>query len=383
MAVETRHRAYRYRCYPTTSQAENLIRTFGCVRLVYNKALDARTKAWYRRKERVSYAETSALLTKWKRRSDLAFLNEVSSVPMQQALRHLQKGFAHFFEGRTGYPRFKKKRVLSGAAEYTKSAFTFRSGELRLAKQDAPLRIKWSRPLPAAADPSAVTVSRDGAGRWFVSLLVEEDIAALPQRSEEVGIDAGITSLFTLSTGEHVTNPRHERRGRLRIKQRQRDLSRKQQGSANYRKAQVRLARAHARVSDRRHDFLHKLTTRLVRENQTIVVEDLSVRGMLSNHTLARAISDASWSTFRRMLAYKADWYGRDLVVVDRYLPSSKTCSECGTMRQAIPLNVRTFRCPSKRCGHSEDRDVNAAKNILAAGLAVAACGDGVRPKRS
>jgi putative transposase len=383
MAVEVRHRAYRYRCYPTPLQAENLTRTFGCVRLVHNKALDARTKAWYRRKARVGYAETSALLTKWKQRGDLSFLNDVSSVPLQQTLRHLQKGFAGFFEGRTGYPCFKKKRSLAGTAEYTKSAFTFQSGELKLAKQDSPLRIKWSRPLPPGTAPSTVTVSRDGAGRWFVSLLVREDVAALPQRSEAVGVDAGITSLFTLSTGEHVTNPRHEGRDRERIKRRQRELSRKRQGSANYRKAQIRLARAHAKVSDRRHDFLHKLTTRLVRENQTIAVEDLDVRGMLSNHTLARAIADASWSTFRRMLEYKADWYGRDLIAVDRFLPSSKTCSACGTTRRAMPLNVRTFICPSKSCGHAEDRDVNAAKNILAAGLAVAACGDGIRPRRS
>ncbi|WP_335985724.1 RNA-guided endonuclease InsQ/TnpB family protein [Glycomyces sp. MUSA5-2] len=383
MAVGVKHRAYRYRCYPTPVQASNLARTFGCVRLVYNKALDARTKAWYRRKERVGYVETSALLTKWKRRRDLDFLNEVSSVPLQQALRHLQKGFAGFFEGRTGYPCFKRKRVLAGSAEYTKSAFTYRGGELRLAKQDTPLRIKWSRPLPHGADPSTVTVARDSAGRWFVSLLIAEDVPTLPRRSEAVGVDAGITSLFTLSTGEHIVNPRHERRDRARIKQRQQDLSRKQKGSANYRKAQIRLARAHARVADRRIDVLHKLTTRLVRENQVIAVEDLSVRGMLSNHALARAIADASWATFRRMIEYKADWYGRDLIAVDRFFPSTKTCSACGTVKRAMPLTARTFTCPSEDCGHTENRDVNAAKNILAAGLAVAACGDGVRPKRS
>ncbi|WP_199042363.1 RNA-guided endonuclease InsQ/TnpB family protein [Glycomyces salinus] len=317
----------------------------------------------------------------WKQRKDLAFLNEVSSVPLQQALRHLQKGFAGFFEGRTAYPCFKRKRVLAGSAEYTKSAFTFRSGELKLAKQDAPLKIKWSRALPHGTVPSTVTVSRDAAGRWFVSLLVEEDIPAHPERSEAVGVDAGITSLFTLSTGERVTNPRHERRDREKIRRRQRELSRKRKGSANYRKAQVRLARAHARISDRRHDFLHKLTTRLVRENQVIAVEDLGVRGMLSNRALARAIADASWATFRRMLEYKAQWHGRDLITVDRFLPSSKTCSACGTMRHTMPLGERTFTCAT--CGHTECRDVNAAKNILAAGLAVAACGDGVGPKRS
>lgn len=376
-----RHRAYRFRCYPNPEQASQLSRTFGCARLVYNMALDARTKAWYRRKARVSYADTSAMLTKWKRRKDLAFLNEVSSVPLQQALRHLQKGFAGFFEQRTAYPCFKRKRHLVGSVEYTRSAFKWTNGELKLAKQDAPLRIKWSRPLPVGAVPSTVTVSRDAAGRWFVSLLVEEDIPALPRRGEAVGIDAGLTALFTLSTGEKIANPRHERRDRARITALQRTLSRKQKGSKNYRKAQVALARAHARVSDRRADFLHKLTTRLVRENQTIAIEDLSVRGMLSNHTLARAIADASWASFRRMIEYKAEWYGRNLVVVDRFLPSSKTCSACGAAKAAMPLAQRVFTC--RECGHRADRDVNAAKNILAAGLAVTACGDGVRPKRS
>jgi putative transposase len=380
MSVHVRHRAYRFRCYPNPVQAANLARTFGCVRLVYNKALDARRKAWYRRKARVTYADTSALLTKWKRRQDLAFLNEVSSVPLQQALRHLQKGFVNFFEQRAGYPRFKRKRVLSGSAEYSRSAFSFRGGQIKLAKLTEPLRIKWSRPLPTGAVPSTVTVSRDNAGRWFVSILVEEDIATLPARDEAVGVDAGITILLTLSTGEHITNPRHEARNRSRIRLRQRALARKQKGSNNYKKAQVDLARAHARIADRRTDFLHKLTTRLVRENQTIAIEDLSVRGMLSNHTLARAIQDASWATFRRLLEYKAEWYGRQAVAVDRFLPSSKTCSACGTMKTAMPLTQRVFTCAV--CGHAEDRDVNAAKNILAAGLAVAACGAGVRPQR-
>jgi putative transposase len=383
MTMMATQRSYRFRCYPSPDQVENLSRTFGCVRLVYNKALDYRTKAWFRRRERVGYNQSSSMLTVWKRRRDLAFLNEVSSVPLQQSLRHLQKGFAGFFEGRTAYPAFKKKRSLAGAAEYTKSAFTWRDGVLKLAKHSEPLRIRWSRPLPKGAAPSSVTVSRDAAGRWFVSLLVEEDIPALPSRREAVGVDAGITSLFTFSTGEKIANPRNERRDRDRIRRRQRDLARKEKGSSNYRKAQLRLARAHARVADRRYDFLHKLTTRLVRENQTIAIEDLSVRGMMSNHTLARAVSDASWGTFRRLLEYKAAWYGREVIAIDRFWPSTKTCSACGRLNDAVPLAVRTFTCQDPDCGHSEDRDVNAAKNILAAGLAVAACGDGVRPKRS
>ncbi|WP_051393708.1 RNA-guided endonuclease TnpB family protein [Glycomyces arizonensis] len=381
MSVQARHRAYRFRCYPTSEQAEQLARTFGCARLVYNKALDYRHKAYFRRRESVTYNQTSKMLTVWKRRKDLAFLNEVSSVPLQQALRHLQKGYSTFFKGQTDYPRFKKKRVLSGSAEYTRSAFTWSRGQLTLAKQTEPLKIRWSRRLPVDAVPSTVTVSRDAAGRWFVSLLIEEDIPTLPEREGAVGIDAGITSLLTLSTGEKITNPRHERADRDRIRKRQKDLSRKRKGSANYRKAQIKLARAHARVADRRADHLHKLTTRLVRENQTIAVENLNVRGMLAGHMLARAIADASWSSFRSILEYKADWYGRDLIVVDRFLPTSKTCSACGTLIESMPLTQRTFICPDTECGHTEDRDVNAAKNILAAGLVESrnACGDGVR----
>ena len=380
--VEARKRAYRFRCYPTPAQAENLVQTFGCVRLVYNRALDARTKAWYRRSERLNYVQTSALLTKWKRRKDLEFLNEVSSVPLQQALRHLQAGYANFWEGRAAYPCFKKKRS-TGAAEYTKSAFTWRGGELKLAKHSEALKVKWSRQLPPGAEPSTVTVRRDSASRWFVSILVEEDIPTLPKQTEAIGVDAGLSSLLTLSTGEKITNPRHERKDRGRVKRRQRELARKQPGSKNFQKARLKLARAHARIADRRLDAMHKLTTRLVRENQVICVEDLSMRGMMSNHALARAIADASWATFRRQLEYKCEWYGRNLIAVDRFLPSSKVCSVCGSTRVVMPLGERVFRCPDIVCGHVEDRDVNAATNILAAGLAVAACGDGVRPKRS
>jgi putative transposase len=243
-----------------------------------------------------------------------------------------------------------------------------------------PLDIRWSRPLPDGAQPSTVTVSRDAAGRWFVSVLVEEAIEPPPATDTAVGIDAGITSLVTLSTGEKIANPRHERRDRLRLAKAQRDLSRKQKGSANREKARRKVARVHARIADRRRDFLHKLSTRLVRENQAVVIEDLSVRNMARNHSLARAISDAAWADLRGMLDYKCDWHGRDLVVTDRWYPSSKTCSACGHLAARMPLGVREWDCAS--CGTRHDRDVNAARNILAAGLAVTACGGSVRPKR-
>jgi putative transposase len=216
-----------------------------------------------------------------------------------------------------------------------------------------------------------VTVSRDAAGRWFVSILMEDPtIKPLPRVAQTVGIDAGLTSLLTLSTGEKITNPRHERRDRDKLAKAQRVLARKRKGSANRAKAKRKVARVHARIADRRRDHLHKLTTRLVHENQVLAVEDLAVRNMLGNHSLARAISDASWGELRRMLEYKAEWYGRTVVAVDRWYPSSKTCSTCGAMATAMPLSIREWECSG--CGSRHDRDVNAARNILSAGLAAA-----------
>ncbi|MEU8123732.1 RNA-guided endonuclease TnpB family protein [Spirillospora sp. NPDC049024] len=372
-------RAFKYRFYPTSEQAAELSRTFGCVRLVYNKALEERTRAWYGERRRISYVQSSAALTQWKQTPELAFLTEVSCVPLQQALRHLQTAFANFFAKRAAYPRFKSRKRSRASAEYTRSAFTWREGRLTLAKMTNPLDIRWSRPLPQGAEPTTVTVSRDSAGRWFVSMLCQDTVNAAPAVESAVGIDAGVTTLVVLSTGEKIANPRHERRDRARLAKAQRNLARKAPGSANRDKARRGLARVHARIADRRRDFLHKLSTRIVCENQTVVIEDLAVANLLKNRRLARAISDAAWRELRSMLEYKCAWYGRDLVVVDRWFPSSKLCGACGTLRAKLPLDVREWTCG---CGAVHDRDANAARNILAAGLAVTACGDGVRPQR-
>ncbi|MCO6750724.1 transposase [Streptomyces sp. IpFD-1.1] len=374
-------RAFKYRFSPTDAQAAELSRTFGCVRKVYNLALAVRTEAWMRQ-ERVSYIQTSAMLTAWKKTEELAYLNEVSSVPLQQALRHLQTAFTNFFGKRARYPRFKSRKKSRKSAEYTTSAFRFRDGKLTLAKMAEPLDIVWSRPLPEGAQPSTVTVSQDAAGRWYVSLLVEDPtVQPLPAAGTAVGVDVGLGHLLTLSTGEKVANPRHERRDRARLAKAQRQLARTAKGEgANRRKAREKVAKVYARIADRRRDHLHKLTTRLVRENQTIVIEDLTVRNMVKNSRLARAISDAAWADFRSMLEYKAHWYGREVIAVDRWFPSSKLCSACGTSRDKLPLNVRTWTCD---CGTTHDRDVNAANSLLAAGLAVSVCGAGARPQRS
>lgn len=373
-------RAYKYRFYPTPEQADQLARTFGCVRYVYNRALAERSRAWTQEQRRVTFADTSKMLTAWKRDEETNWLTEPSKGPLQEALRHLQAAYDRFWRKQSGYPRFKKKGKTQDSATYYANCFTFRNGKIKLAKQKEPLNIRWSRPLPDGAEPSQVTVSRDSAGRYHISILVEEVITELPKNTSMVGIDAGITALYTLSTGEKIINPRHEKKDRERLARAQRALSRKQKGSRNRAKARRKVAKIHARIADRRRDHLHKLSTRLVRENQVIAIEDLSVRNMVKNHSLARSISDASWSSFRTMLEYKADWYGRDVIAIDRFYPSSKTCSECGHIVKSLPLNIRNWEC---ECGAMHDRDVNAAKNILAVGLAVSACGDGVRPSRT
>jgi putative transposase len=206
-------------------------------------------------------------------------------------------------------------------------------------------------------------------------------VQPLPATGQAIGIDVGLDHLLTLSSGEKIANPRHERRDRTRLAKSQRNLARKARGDgANRRKARLKVAKIHARIADRRRDTLHKITTRLVRENQTIVIEDLTVRNMVKNHRLARAISDAAWREFRSMLEYKAVWYGREVITVDRWFPSSRLCSACNTLQNRTLLNVRTWTCD---CGMTHDRDVNAANNLLAAGLAVTVCGAGARPQRS
>jgi putative transposase len=277
------------------------------------------------------------------------------------------------------------------SAEYTRAAFRWKNGELTLAKMGEPLNVVYSRPLPEGAEPSIVSVSKDAAGRWFVSMLVEDaSVKPLPTTDAAVGVDVGLTSLVTLSrpvecltdSDGKIANPRSERRDRARLAKAQREVARKQRASSNRAKAQAKVAKIHTRIADRRRDFLHKLTTRLVQDNQLIVIEDLAVQGMMSNHTLARAISDAAWAELRSFLEYKCRWYGRDLVAIDRWYPSSKVCSACGTIKARLPLHARIFQCDNAACGLVLDRDVNAARNILAAGLAVTACGAGVRPQR-
>ena len=375
-------RAYRYRCYPTPTQAAVLARTFGCARFVYNWALRLRTDAYYQRHERIGYHEASAALTTLKQQSETAWLNEVSSVPVQQALRHLDKAFRNFFEGRAKYPTFHKKHGKQSAT-YASTAFRWDAQQrtLTLAKMETPLRLHWSRPLPDGAQPTTVTLSRDTAGRYFVSMLVETAIAPLPVTTGQVGIDLGLHDMVVLDSGEKVGNPRFFQADEKRLAKAQRRLAKKKLGSKNRDKARRKVARIHARIADRRRDFTHKLSTRLIRENQTICIESLSVKAMAKHPTLAKAIHDVGWGEFVLQLEYKATWYGRTLVTINRWYPSSKRCHACGHVLDSLTLDIRQWTCPA--CGVAHDRDVNAAQNILAVGRTVSAYGETVRPAKA
>ena len=370
-------RAYKFRLYPTPQQEIALARTFGCARFAYNYMLRQRTDAWFERKEKVGYHETSAMLTALKKTEEFSWLNEVSSVPVQQSLRHLQTAFGNFFARRSKYPTFKKKDGAQ-SAEYTTSAFKWADGKLRIAKMDEALNIRFSRTIPKAAKVTTVTVSKDCAGRYFVSMLCTDQVQAKAPVAAKVGIDLGLTHFAILSTGEKIAAPNTFRKNEEKLAKLQRRLAKKTKGSANRKMAKLKVAKLHAKITDSRKDFLHKLSTRLVNENQVIAIETLAVSNMQKNHNLAKSIADASWSEFVRQLEYKSLWYGRELVGIDRWYPSSKRCFDCGHTVKKMPLNVREWTCPE--CGTIHDRDINAARNVLAAGLAVSALGESVSP---
>jgi putative transposase len=371
--------AYKCRAYPDLEQANVLNRTFGCVRVVWNRTLAWRHARYHGEQARTNFTQANAYLTAMKATEELGWLNEVSSVPLQQAIRHQQTAFGNFLAGRARYPRYKSRNGRQ-SAEYTRSGFRYREGRLLLAKMSTPLAFTWSWPDidPTSIDPTTVTVSRDPCGRWYVSFAVDvADPAQFPATGAVVGVDLGVKDFAVTSDGEKIPNPRKLARRERNLARYQRRLARCQRGSANRAKARAKVSRAHRKVRASRADFLHRTSARLVRNHDVIVIEDLNVKGMVRNRSLAKAISDCGWGEFRRQLEYKTATAGRYLIVIDRWYPSSKTCSNCGHLLASLSLSTRTWQCPS--CGTRHDRDVNAAKNILAAGLAVAACGADVR----
>ncbi|WP_055616738.1 RNA-guided endonuclease InsQ/TnpB family protein [Streptomyces phaeochromogenes] len=381
---------YAFRLYPEPGQRTALARAFGCARVVYNDAVRAREDA-----RRAGEAFPAAgvlsrkLITQAKQTPERSWLGEVSAVVLQQSLRDAETAYRNFFASlkgqrqgaKSGAPRFKSSKDTRQSIRFTANArwSITGSGRLNLPKVGA-VKVKWSRTLPA--QPSSVTVIKDAAGRYFASFVIDTDPAAdaarMPATDHTVGIDLGLTHFAVLSDGTKIDSPRFLRRAEKKLKKAQRELSRKQKGSRNRERARLKVARAHAGVVDARREFHHRLSTQLISENQGIGVEDLAVRA-LARTGLAKSVHDAGWTQFVAMLEYKAVRYGRTLVKIGRFEPTSQVCSGCGANDGPKPLHIREWTCAA--CGAVHDRDHNAAKNVkTAAGLAVTACGAQVRP---
>ncbi|MFE6801090.1 RNA-guided endonuclease InsQ/TnpB family protein [Streptomyces sp. NPDC057681] len=380
---------YAFRLYPNAVQQASLARAFGCARVVFNDAVRAREDARKAEQPFPTAGELSRkLITEAKLTKERCWLGEVSAVVLQQSLRDAEKAYRNFFASlgstrkgpKLGRPRFKSRKDARQSIRFTANArwHLTDSGRLNLPKIGA-VKVKWSRTLPTT--PTSVTVVKDAAGRYFASFVIDADPAADAARmpSTDRIIDLGLTHFAVLSDGTKIDSPRFLRRAEKKLKKAQKELSRKQKGSKNRAKARLKVARAHAKTADARREFHHQLSTKLISENQGIAVENLAVAG-LARTRLAKSVHDAGWSQFVAMLEYKAKRYGRTLVKIGRFTPTSQTCSTCGAVDGPKPLNVREWTCAA--CGAVHDRDHNAALNVKqAAGLAASACGAPVRPE--
>ena len=356
-------RSYQFRFYPTDAQQGALAQYFGAARWAWNTSLAWRSHCYKALGEKVSGVDFSRELTFLKSLEPLSWLKQVPATVLTQALRDQDRAFSNFFAKNARYPRFRRRqgaasirfqldqRVVAGA---------YRAGELLKLPGLGALSIRWSR-IPAGI-PKMVTVRRNSAGQYFVAFMVEESVALLPASPATVGVDVGLKDILITSDGKKSGNPRYLRRYQRRLAMAQRRLSRKRKGSGRWHRQRQRVAKLHIKVSSARQDFLHKQTTDLVRGHGAIAIEDLNVKG-LARTRLAKSMNDAALGELRRQLTYKTAWYGRELLIADRFAPTSKTCSRCGSVQAQMPLRTRDWTCPD--CGAVHDRDVNAAVNVL------------------
>jgi putative transposase len=371
-------RGFKFRFYPTKEQETLLRQTLGCARFVWNYFLDLRQKSWKQENKSLSYYDTAKLLTQLKKEPEYIWLNDVSIIPLRYSIYDLDGTYKKFFKGNCGYPNFKKKSGKNSIGLDT-SAFRIKDGKFFIAKSKQPLNIRFHIQLPQNQEIRFLTISLEPSGKWYVSFNLEDpSIQPLPESQNQIGIDLGITTFATTSNGDKIKSPDLKKEYQ-KLKRLQRRMSKKQKGSKNRNKARLKVARQYEKITNIRKNFHHQVSRKLVNENQVIVLEDLKVKNMVKNRKLSRAISEQGWYQFRSFLEYKCNWYGRELIVISQWYPSSKTCSSCGSIQPKMPLSVREWTCPD--CGTKHDRDINAAKNILAVGTTVSACGDSVRPK--
>lgn len=367
---QSMEKAFRYRIYPNKKQKQILTETFGCVRFVYNYYLDKRIKVYEANKETFGYTKCSQDLTQLKKQEGYEWLKAVDSTALQSSLKDLEAAFKNYFERvESGFPKFKsrKRRSDSYTTKYTNGNIKVLDKHVKLPKLGN-VRTKVSRPMEGRI--LSATISRTPAGRYYVSICCTEvEMPVLPGTGKHIGIDVGIENFCVFSDDyRHIENPRYLKSRLKRLASLQRSLSRKTKGSSRYEKARLRVAKKHDEIHNMRTDFLQKLSTDIVREYDIICIEDLNVKKMLKNKDMACAISDASWSEFIWMLKYKSAWYGKTVVEINRYYPSSQTCSNCGFVNKAVKdLSVRKWTCPV--CGTVHDRDENASTNILNEGL--------------
>jgi putative transposase len=358
---------YQYRIYPSDQQCKELAKLFGCVRVVWNDALGLCKKS----EKLPSNGDLQKIcITQAKKTKEREWLGEVSNIPLQQSIADLGVAFKNFFDSRNGKtkgvkvnpPKFKKKNNRQ-TARFRKGGFSIKAAKVYLAKIGC-IKTKWSRPLPS--EPSSVTVIKDCAGRYFLSFVVEVEQQIEPSSATAIGIDLGLKTFAALSNGEKVSSPDYSKLDR-KIRRSQRKLSRRQKQSKRRERMRKRVARLKAKVRDIRKDFLHKLSTKVVIENQVTALEDLNVSGMLKNRKLSRAISQAGWREFRTMCEAKSNKFGREFVVISRWEPTSQVCSDCGYHWGKLDLSVREIICIN--CTAYHDRDKNASKNIEQVGV--------------